>query len=210
VNEKRNYQQKIRRVGSDLARGLVLHTALTVLSRPAGFASFSMEAIAREAGVARMTVFNLFGSRQGLLRAVCDEIAQREALSDATELLNDPDVRQALLRYVAAFVQFYTAHRQVLKALRGFAAFDEDFAAVVRERDDKRLAGLAYLVRRWHVLSASQARSRNVAALVATLRAMLAFEVFELLSQSGEDGVWIARQMALALAAVLDTPLSHV
>jgi AcrR family transcriptional regulator len=40
-----------------------------------GSAKFSVEAVARQAGVARMTVYYQFGSRRGLLEGICDSLA---------------------------------------------------------------------------------------------------------------------------------------
>jgi AcrR family transcriptional regulator len=204
LKNTRNYHQQARQVGAGLTRSLVLQAALQMLSLSKGVAGFGMESVARAAGVSRMTVFKLFGSKQGLLRAVYQEMAEREHLADATDILNEPDVRMALRRYVAAFAHYYDSHRVALKHLRGFAALDDDFAAVLREREDIRLAGIAYLLRRWHGLSAAQLRGQRAQALVQTLRAMLAFEVFELLAATGQSCDWVATQVENALAAVLD------
>ena len=42
---------------------------------PDGYSRFSIETVARQADVARMTVYHQFGSKLGLLEALCDSLA---------------------------------------------------------------------------------------------------------------------------------------
>src|SRR2546430_2914681 len=48
---------------------------VTVLMESTSFSGFSIEAVARRADVARMTIYHQFGSKMGLLEALCDSLA---------------------------------------------------------------------------------------------------------------------------------------
>ena len=58
----------------DQGRQQVLAAARSLLAEPGGLA-FTVDAVARRADVARATVYYQFGSKSGLLEAVCDHLA---------------------------------------------------------------------------------------------------------------------------------------
>ncbi|WP_404558819.1 TetR/AcrR family transcriptional regulator [Bradyrhizobium niftali] len=51
----------------------------------------SLDAVAKAANVTRLTVYNQFGSRRGLLEAVFDDIARRGRLGRLDDAVDDPD-----------------------------------------------------------------------------------------------------------------------
>ena len=63
-----------RRAGVDATRARIVASARTVLLRGDGF---SLDAVAREAGVARLTIYDRFGNRDVLLEAVFDDLADQ-------------------------------------------------------------------------------------------------------------------------------------
>ena len=62
----RPYRLGRRRPAAERTRARVLRAARALLTARAGAEPFSVEAVARRAGVARMTVYHQFGSRRGL------------------------------------------------------------------------------------------------------------------------------------------------
>jgi AcrR family transcriptional regulator len=68
---------------------------------------FSLEAVARRAKVTRLTLYNQFGSRRGLLEAVFDERARLGGLSRIVAAMAMPDAREALDRIIANFCDFW-------------------------------------------------------------------------------------------------------
>jgi AcrR family transcriptional regulator len=54
-------------------------------------AAFSLDAIAKAADVTRLTVYNQFGSRRGLLEAVFDDIARRGRLHRLNDAMAESD-----------------------------------------------------------------------------------------------------------------------
>jgi AcrR family transcriptional regulator len=103
-----------------------------------GFAAFTMEAVAREAGLSLATVYRCFGDREGLLRAFVQQRSPRPALLG---LLDRPVARAAELEPLLV-----TFTEQVLEALEGsralfqlaFAAPDELRELLGRVRDAPR------------------------------------------------------------------------
>jgi AcrR family transcriptional regulator len=172
-----------RHVSAQLTRALVGRAALEELSSATPSAAFSIDAVAKRACVARMTVFNCYANRSMLLHAVCDEMAHSADLLDVTALMNEPDIRQAFVRYVDCFAQFYTQYALPLRRLRAYAALDAELGALMQARDDERTAGLAWLVQRLVGASPLDAPTAQVQAVVAHLKAMLCLEVFESLGR---------------------------
>src|SRR2546427_10499834 len=73
----RPYRLGRRQPAAQRTRARVLRAARELLTARAGAEPFSVDAVARRAGVARMTVYHRFGSRRGLLEALFDSLAPR-------------------------------------------------------------------------------------------------------------------------------------
>src|SRR2546430_11163673 len=71
----RPYRLGRRQPAAQRTRARVLRAARELLTARAGAEPFSVDAVARRAGVARMTVYHQFGSRRGLLEALFDSFA---------------------------------------------------------------------------------------------------------------------------------------
>lgn len=113
-----------------------------------GFSHFSMEAVARQADVARMTVYHQFGSKTGLLEALCDSLAAYGGMEQLATAFRRPEPLEALDEFIGVFARFWESDRLVLRRLRGLAALDPDFEQVIRARDERRREGMRVIVRR--------------------------------------------------------------
>src|SRR3954453_6584059 len=71
----RPYRLGERESAIQQTRDRIIEAARALLTTSDGITSFSIEAVARQANVARMTVYYQFGSRVGLLEAICDTMA---------------------------------------------------------------------------------------------------------------------------------------
>src|SRR4029077_13010172 len=87
-----------RQAGVDRTRAAVL-TAARELVAAGGGSNLSVGAVARRAGVSRLTIYNRFGSRSELLRAVAGEAHRRTAPSAGA---NAEDPRQQLRDRIAS------------------------------------------------------------------------------------------------------------
>jgi AcrR family transcriptional regulator len=109
---------------------------------------FSIDAVARRAGVARMTIYNQFESKAGLLEALFDSLAMRGPFARMGEIFQESDPLVALDAYVALFGRFWTVSRRAHGRLRAAALHDDELAAAIEARNERRRTGLTELVRR--------------------------------------------------------------
>jgi AcrR family transcriptional regulator len=109
---------------------------------------FSIDAVARRAGVARMTIYNQFESKAGLLEALFDSLAARGPLGQIADVLKMDDPLVALDEYVGIFGRFWTVRRRAHGCLRAAALHDPELAAAMNARNERRRRGLAALLRR--------------------------------------------------------------
>ena len=109
---------------------------------------FSIDAVARRAGVARMTVYNQFESKAGLLEALFDSLALRGPLGQMADVFKHADVLVALDEYVAIFGRFWTVYRRAHGRLRAAAMHDAELAAAMERRNERRRKGITELLRR--------------------------------------------------------------
>src|SRR5262249_41632805 len=78
--KKRVYRLGKRQIVADKNRAKIVAAARKLLAGR-GSASFSMDAVAQKAGVARMTVYHQFGSKRELLEALFDHLAGRSLVT---------------------------------------------------------------------------------------------------------------------------------
>src|SRR5207248_5854931 len=104
----RPYRLGKRQEAMDQKRLQILQAARQLLLER-GFPRFTMEAVAREAGVTRQTVHNQFGSRAALLEALCDFAAIEGGLDRLPEALGQADPLAALEKFVELFVAFWAS-----------------------------------------------------------------------------------------------------
>jgi AcrR family transcriptional regulator len=146
-----------------------------------GVAGFAMDAVARQAGVARMTVYHQFGSKRGPLEALFDDLAARGLVERLRGAFGRPDPLDALADVIAAFGGFWASERLGLHPIRGLAALDPDFEQGVRAHDERRRGGLRVLLGRL-----AEERGRPAASsleeAVDILHTLTSFETFDALA----------------------------
>jgi len=105
--------------------------AVRALLEEGAFHESTVEEVADRAGVSRATVYGHFGSRVGLVDAVCE-------VFDATPSLAAVRVTESVDAFVAAVVGFWASEEKLLVQLYGAAAVDPAAAAFVeRQRRDR-------------------------------------------------------------------------
>src|SRR6476619_6280718 len=88
----RRYDQRLRAQTADETRRRVLDAVYDEL-REAPAQPVSVDAIARTAGVARSTVYVIFGSRAGLFDAFAADLLERGGFGRVLDAVADPDPR---------------------------------------------------------------------------------------------------------------------
>jgi AcrR family transcriptional regulator len=144
----RKYEQRLRAESAEATRRRILD-ALEQRLREAPTEPVSMEEIAKRAGVARTTVYLIFGSRAGLFDALATELWNRAGLANLTEAVAHPDAREHLRGGLRAGTEIFAALRDVAVALFSMSALDPDSVggAIVR-LEERRWGGMEYLARR--------------------------------------------------------------
>ena len=144
----RPYRMDRRREITDETRLRIITAAREILSSPEGSVKFSVEAVARQAGVARMTVYYQFGSRRGLLEGICDSLASAGGVHRLATAFDRTDPLQALDEFIAVFMHFWESDRPVRRGLGALAVLDPETAAVLEARSGRRRQGLQVLLGR--------------------------------------------------------------
>lgn len=144
----RPYQLGRRKADIDEGRRRILEAARTLLTETTHYAGFTVDAVAKRADVARATVYYQFGSKTGLLEALCDSLAERGGMTELANAFTATDPDEALRLLVAAFAAFWSADRPAMRRLRALAALDPDVAAVITARDERRRHALHALLER--------------------------------------------------------------
>jgi AcrR family transcriptional regulator len=177
----RPYQAVERQRVVDAGRERIIVAACELLEAD-GDETFSIDAVAKRAGVARMTVYNQFESKAGLFEAIFDRIAERGAFGQMAEVFQERDVLAAFDAFVALFGRFWTDNRRVHYRLRSAAMDDADLSAGIQARNERRRQGLAELVRR---LEPSVRSPLPAPELLNVLFVLLSFQTFDALAGEG-------------------------
>jgi AcrR family transcriptional regulator len=161
-----------------------------------------MDAVAREANVARMTVYYQFESKAKLIEAVCDDLAARGGMDQMGAVFARPDPLDALDAFIGQFARFWGSDRRIVRRLHGMAALDPEIEAVIRAREDRRRQGLQVLVRRITENHGGPAADAADEA-VEVLWAIISFEMFHALAGSDQPFEAVAPRIAALARASL-------
>src|SRR5207244_5286310 len=144
----RPYRLGQRQAATEQTRARIIAATRELLVESQSFSGFSIDAVARKADVARITVYHPFGSKIGLLEALSDSLAAHGGMEHLANAFRRPEPLDALDEYITVFSRFWDSDRLVTRRIRGLAALDPDFEQVVRARDERRRQGLRVLVGR--------------------------------------------------------------
>ncbi len=184
------------------ARDRILAAARSLLEGAGGSAEFNIDAVARQAGVTRMTVYYQFGGKPGLLEAIYDDIAARGEIGERLPLaFQQPTLEASIDVLVAAFAHFWASERTIIRRIRHIGALDPELAQSHGSRDRRRLETLRAVFARW-----STGGGRRAAAIAERkaelIYALTSFEVYDVLASEGRSETEITKDLQyLALAA---------
>jgi len=150
VPENRHYSQRVRAAAAEETRRRILDTAREGL-RTSPSERISVERVAHDAGVARSTVYLIFGSKAGLFEALGHDLLQRTGFDKLVTAVQLPDARDALRTAFAAAALMYAADRDVARAVYSMYALDPDSVRGVFEVvEHGRAEGQRRLAQRLH------------------------------------------------------------
>ncbi len=144
----RKYEQRQRAEAAEETRQRILDAAYQRL-RDAPAEPVSVDRIARMAGVARSTVYLIFGTRAGLFDALGADLRQRGGFESMLQAAAHTDAREAMRGAIRGCVQMYADQRDVQRALSSMAQLDADaVGGAVQRMEEGRAAGIARLAQR--------------------------------------------------------------
>jgi AcrR family transcriptional regulator len=185
MQPRKRPRKKKTPVGADTRTRIL--AAARDLAVKQGFDAFTVDKVADQAGVSRMTIYYQFGSKQELLEALFDQLARKGNIGRLPEALNRPDALEALANFIAVFCGFWESDRIGLRRLRSWGGLRPGAAeSGVLERDAWRRRGLAAVVSR---ISEQYGVPNPDAATdtIDVLHTLTSFESYDNLARAGRN-----------------------
>ena len=104
--------------------------------------------IAARAEVARSTIYTIFGSREGVMVAVAEDLLERGGFARIGQALRDPDVVRGFEQSIAVAMELYSRERAVGRALLSLAAVDRDASSAAARLNFGRREGMQRIAER--------------------------------------------------------------
>jgi len=146
MSSDRTYHSPVRQKQADeTRRGIASAARKLLLAR--GFAGATIDAIAKEAGVAPQTVYAVFGSKQGILAEILDQARfsdRYEALIAEAMKTDEPETRLRFAGKIAR--QIFDSERSELELLRGAGVVSPELAMKEQDREATRYSRQAGMI----------------------------------------------------------------
>jgi AcrR family transcriptional regulator len=199
----RPYQSKVRTQAAGETRARIVAAAAELLGS-APHAPFSLDAVAKTAGVTRLTVYNQFGSRRALLEATFDQIASTAGLDRLGEAMTEPDPHRALALIVERFCAFWNMDQPTLLRVHAARAVDSELDEALTERNERRRRLFRAIVDR--LVQRGEVKAKSAPDLVDILHVLTSLPVFADLRKGRSADktrqlIWQIAQDAVARAA---------
>jgi len=195
----RPYRSEMRQLASTETRRRILEAARTMLCAD-GPVNFTIDAVADQAGVARMTVYNRFGSKAGLVGAISDDLAVRGGIQRLPEAFRARDSLAGLEILVRVFAGLWESERLVIRRLRALTTLDPELAH--EDRNQRRRQALVVILQR---LAAQRGtpRPEELEETADVLLVLTSFDAYESLSARGRNAAAVARLLTATITAML-------
>jgi len=144
---RRSYKQTVRAEGAAETRRRIIEVTRALLAR-APLESVSLPEIAAESEVARSTVYTIFGSREGLMLAVAEDLLERGGFARIGQALRGPDVVGAFEISIGVAMELYSQEEAVSQALLSLSAVDRDASSAAARLNLGRANGMRRLAER--------------------------------------------------------------
>ena len=138
---KRTYNVENRKIQAQKTKSLILNAAKQLFQKK-GFEEVTIEKIASDAGVAASTIYALFQSKTGVLRAVMDNALDPERYMELLALVQKRKKETSVakrLEVAAIFSrQIYDAETAQLGSLQNASILSPEFKKLEIEREKRR------------------------------------------------------------------------
>jgi AcrR family transcriptional regulator len=205
VKRKRSVDPKRGQARTRLARAAVVNAAQTLFLER-GYGATTIEAISALSDVPPATVYRLFSSKRGILKALLgvsivgdDEAVPLADRPHVRSLLADPDPKNQLAGFVGITTQVNSRTAPIYRILVSAAASDPDAAALLDELTQQRQQGQGLMARSLARADAllPKLRERDAADII---HALMSPEVYRLLVS---DRGWPPERYEQWLTAIL-------
>jgi AcrR family transcriptional regulator len=173
----KSYRLGLRQDGVNKTRARIVAGARALLHSRNAVTGFSVEAVARSAGVTRSTVYHQFKSKLGLLNAIYDGFASHARLRASIAQAFCEDSRAAAIqRLVVAFCRMWAAERTIIRRLHALAEVAIGFPKP--RRDEWRRTAIRELLSKWPQPRDSR-KNRSLPDVVDALHMLTSFETYD-------------------------------
>jgi AcrR family transcriptional regulator len=173
----RRYDMKARNLALDTTKASAVKAAYDMLLDPK-CRDLGLEAVAARVGVTRVTLYNQFGSRSGLLLALFAELGRRIGADRVHVAMRLPDPVEAVTKTIQASTRGLKREQHAVRKLFAFAALDAEVQKEVIRAERARRSSLLHLAKRLSAARPLRIGVREAAALLASLTSFQAFEAF--------------------------------
>jgi AcrR family transcriptional regulator len=201
--KKRPYNSTSRNAQAAQTRSRILIAAKNLFESE-GFAFVTIEKIALTATVSIPTVYSLFQSKRGVLRALMDEVFPQDQFESLVEKSKEASSPKERLFYSAKIArQIYDAERAQMEVFRGATVLAPEFKELEKEREMRRHARQEITIK---AMAKEKSLSKNLSVnqardilWVFTGRDMYRMLVIEQGWTSEEYEKWLAQLLATTL-----------
>lgn len=197
----RRYQSPARDAAAEETRQRIVNAAAEILAGPKGFAGMSLDAVSKAAGVTRLTIYNQFGTRRGLLEAVFDERARRGGLTAIPDAMALPEPKAAVFRIVEIFCAFWASDASGLSRVWAATIGDPELAEGINARNERRRAIFRTLVNR--MVERGEVQRARAPDLIDLLHALTSLPFYLELSAPSRSAEAIARILREAVEGAI-------
>ena len=136
--KKRPYCSVSRNAQAAQTKSRILAVAKNLFESE-GFEYVTIEKIAQSAAVSIPTIYSLFQSKRGVLRALMDEALPKDQFDALVEKSNQAKLPKMRLHFSAKIArQMYDAERAQMEIFRGAAVLAPEFKELEKEREMRR------------------------------------------------------------------------
>lgn len=136
--KKRTYKSVSRNIQAAQTRARILSSAQNLFESE-GFEHVTIEKIAQTANVSMPTIYSLFQSKRGVLRALMDEALPTDQFNALVEKsINEKSPKKRLGISAKIACQIYDAERTQVNIFRGAAVLAPEFKELEKERELRR------------------------------------------------------------------------
>ena len=189
----RRYESAARDAAAEETRQRIVMSAAEILGGPKGFAGMSLDAVAKAAGVTRLTIYNQFETRRGLLEAVFDERARQGGLTAIPEAMALADPKAGVARIVAIFCAFWASDAPGLSRIWAAMIGDPELAEGIKARNERRRTVFRTLVNR--MVERGEVQKARAPELVDLLHGLTSLPFYMELSVPGRSAEAISRMV---------------